>query len=70
MSVMQNTLPIPNPQDWTDTNGAAALLARTRSSIYDFTSKGTITRYTIGDLPVYWVPELKEVRDALDRLKR
>lgn len=70
MWTMQNTLPIPNPEDWTDTNGAAVILDRTRSSVVDFVSKGTITKHLIGGMPAYWVPELKEVRDALARLNR
>lgn len=67
---MQTTLPIPNPEDWTDTNGAAAILGRTRASVKDFVDKGTICKHLLGCTPAYWVPELKEVRDALDRLNR
>lgn len=60
----------PNPENWTDTNGAAEILDRTRSSVVDFVAKGTITKHLIGGMPAYWVPELKEVRDALARLNR
>lgn len=70
MVTMQTTLEIPNPQDWTDTKGAAEILDRNRTSVKDFVDKGTITRYLIGSMPAFWVPELKEVRSALDRLKR
>lgn len=64
----QPKLPLPNPGDWTDTNGAAELIGRNRTTLYDYVNRNIITKYEIGSTPVYWVPEILEVSDALDRL--
>jgi len=60
----------PNPQDWTDTNGAALILGRGRSTIRDMVADGVLRRHLIGSRPVFWVPELREVREALERVAR
>lgn len=60
----------PNPQDWTDTSGAAEILGATRATVYDYVNKGTLTRHKAGTTSIFWVPEVREVRDALDRLRR
>lgn len=66
----QATLPLPNPGDWTDAPGAATILGRNRSTVYDFVAGGLITAYLVGGKQLFWVPELIEVRDAMARLTR
>jgi len=66
----QATLPLPNPGDWTDAPGAAVIIRRNRSTVYDLVARGLITPYRVGDKTLFWVPELIEVRDAMRRLER
>lgn len=62
--------PGPNPDAWTDTNGAAEILGRGRSTVYDFVARGTLHQYRLGAHTMYWIDEVLEVRHALDRLSR
>lgn len=66
----QPKLPIPNPEDWTDTGGAADILGKSRATVHEMASSGVITRHPCGISvrPMFWVPELKQVRAALDRV--
>ena len=63
-------LPIPNPEDWTDAAGAAAIIGRKRSTVDDMVSRRVLHRYEIGAArrPVFWVPECREVAKALARV--
>ncbi len=66
----ERTLPTPNPQDWTDVNGAAELLRRNRAQVYYWADRGVITEHLLGTKRMFWVPEIKEVADALARLAK
>lgn len=61
-------LPVPNPEDWTDTEGAARILGRSRPTVYDMVDRGVLTRYRVGAHAVFWVPEVRDVAVALSRL--
>lgn len=61
--------PIPNPEDWTDAVGAAAILGRSRATVYDMVERNVIHAYPIGaNRTLFWVPELREVAGMLKRL--
>lgn len=64
------TAEVPNPQDWTDAAGAAAIIGRARATIDDMAARGVLTRYEIGASlrPLFWVPECREVARALARV--
>jgi excisionase family DNA binding protein len=58
----------PNPDDWTDTAGAAEIIGRSRPTVYELVEKGTLTRYQLGTHGMFWVPECREVGAAIERL--
>lgn len=60
----------PNPDDWTDTAGAASIIGRSRPTVYELVARGTLTRYEIGTHGMFWVPECREVAAAVKRLGR
>lgn len=64
------TLPEPNPDDWTDTAGAALILNRSRPTVYDLVDCGILKRYQIGTHGMFWVPEVRKVAAAPYRLRR
>jgi hypothetical protein len=66
---MANTEQSPNPEDWTDTEGAARLIGRSRPTVYDMVERGLLVRYRIGALSLFWVPECREVGAALARVR-
>jgi hypothetical protein len=68
MADIEARLPIPNPEDWTDTAGAGDILRRARPTVYEMVDRGIITRYRIGHCAVFWVPELTRVAQAIERL--
>ena len=70
MIEQRERLPLPNPEDWTDVAGAAEILRRNRSTVYDMADRGLFREYVIGSKRLFWVPELKEVADALGRVGR
>lgn len=63
-------MPKPNPDDWTDTAGAALILNRSRPTVYDLVDREILKRYRIGTHAMFWVPEVREVATALERLRR
>jgi hypothetical protein len=65
-----NVAAVPNPDDWTDTSGAADMIGRDRSTVYDLVARDVLTAYRIGRSRAYWVPEVREVAAALARLRR
>lgn len=65
----QDPLPYPNPDDWTDTAGAAVLLDRSRPTVYDLCDRGILRRYRIGTHSMFWVPEVREIAAALRRVR-
>lgn len=67
--VNQMELPMPNPEQWLDTNQTAEALGRRRATVYDMVERGVLTRYRIGALSVFWRPEVTEVAAALRRLE-
>jgi hypothetical protein len=70
MTHTEPQLPLANPEDWTDTAGAACLLGRSRPTVYDMVDRGLLTRHKIGTLSLFWVPEVVEISKALARLAR
>lgn len=60
----EDRLPIPNPEDWTDLDGAAKLLGKSRPTVYALIEKGVLTRYEIGCHAMLWVPEVKQAARA------
>jgi hypothetical protein len=65
---MTDTRVEPNPDDWTDTAGAAEIIRRSRPAIYELVSRGSLTRYQIGTHGMFWVPECREVAASIARL--
>lgn len=65
----QIEIPLPNPADWTDTEGAAAMLGRNRATVYDLVNRGVLTRYRAGTTSIYWVREVREIVAARRRLE-
>jgi hypothetical protein len=59
----------PNPEAWTDTNGAAALISVSRTAVYDMVKRGTLQRHYAGGTPIFWVAECREVGAALLRVR-
>lgn len=68
--MIEQELPIPNPEDWTDAGGAAEHLGVARSTVYDMVKSGVLTRHVIGGLGAYWVPELRALFAARERVGR
>ena len=66
---MNQTLPLPNPQDWVDTTGACRILGRSRATLHDMADRGVLRKYLIGAVPLYWAAEVREVAAALRRLE-
>jgi hypothetical protein len=66
----QTRPPMPNPGDWTDTAGVCAMINRTRATVSDMVRMGTLKRYQAGGTYIFWVPEVREVADAMERLSR
>lgn len=65
--MMTETKLPPNPEDWTDTDGAARMLGRSRPTVYDMVERGVLVRYHAGSHAIFWVPEVREVAAALAR---
>jgi hypothetical protein len=63
-------LPAPNPTDWVDTEGAARILQRTRSTVYEYVGAGVLDQYRIGSHAVYWVADVEHMARALRALGR
>jgi hypothetical protein len=61
---------VPDPDAWVDTAGAAAILGRTRATVYDMVERGVLVRYRIGPHAVFWAAEVREVAAALSRAGR
>lgn len=61
--------PIPDPEEqWCDTLQAAALLNRSRATVYDMALRGLLTQRYVGRATLYWRPEVLEIAAALKRL--
>lgn len=61
-------MPAPEPfaAYFLDGAQAAALLGVNRGTIYPLIERGTLTRYKIGKLTVFWRPEVERLRDSRD----
>jgi hypothetical protein len=70
MTDTEPKLPLPNPADWTDAGGAAAILGRSRPAVYDMVDRGVIAKYRIGTHTMYWVPQVEQVAAAIRKLAR
>lgn len=70
MANNEPTLPLPNAADWTDAAGAALILGRSRSTVYDMVDRGILSRHRVGASTVFWRAEVEEIRRSLDRLER
>ena len=67
---MQQTLHLPNPQDWADARQAMMLLNVARPTLYAMVRDGRVGDYKIGTMRVFWRPDLEEVAAAMRRLKK
>lgn len=56
-------------EGFTDTQGAAEALNRSRATVIDMVEKGLITRFRVGAAVLYWLPQIREVAAALRRLE-
>lgn len=70
MAHNEPTLPLPNAADWTDAAGAAAILGRSRSTVYDMVDRGILNKHRVGTSTLFWRAEVEEIRHSLDRLER
>jgi hypothetical protein len=63
--MQQTRLPIPNPEDWTDAYGAAAIMQVDPSTVLR-TPETVLTRYQLGvaQRVLYWVPQVRAVAAA------
>lgn len=59
----------PNPEDWTDIEGAAAILGKSRATIYALVDAGALTQYRIGAHRCLWRAEVQHVADAYRALR-
>ena len=66
---MQQTLDLPNPQQWCDAKQAAALIGISRTGLYRLVERGTLGGYKIGAVRVYWRAELLQLKNARDVVK-
>lgn len=67
----QSTLPIPNPDAWCTGAHAARMLGVTRQTINRMRLTGRLTQYhTRGGMPMFWVAEVEQLRDARKRAGR
>jgi excisionase family DNA binding protein len=62
----QQALPFPNPGDWTDANGAAAILGVDRATVTRMIQRGTLHAYEIGSgsVRILWAPDVRELAAA------
>jgi len=67
---MQQTLPLPNPQDWADTRQAMMMLDVSRPTLHRWVTDGRLGDYKIGTMRVWWVAELQEMAAALARVRK
>jgi hypothetical protein len=61
---------VPNPKDWVDTDGAAKILDRSRTTVYAYVAAGVLEQYQIGAHAVYWVPDVQDMAKALRAIGR
>ena len=67
----QQTLPIPNPQDWCTWAYAAHRLGVARQTVVNMVGDGRLTEYrNHGGAPMLWLPELEELAAARKRAGR
>lgn len=66
---MQQTLAIPNPDDWIDINAAADLLGVTETTVRRFFASGALTRYKAGRTTIVWRLEVMQLRAARQRVR-
>lgn len=52
-----------------DTEQAAQMLNKSRSTVADMAARGLLTRYRVGAAVLYWGPEVYDVAQALRRLQ-
>lgn len=69
VSIRDEPLPLPNPQDWCDTDQACVTIGVTRQGIYDMVNRGVLTRYYIGVRPVFWKAECADIAKSVRRLR-
>lgn len=55
-------------EKFTDSGGACFYLKRSRATLCDMVERGLIKRYRRGTAVLYYLPEVLEVADALQRL--
>ena len=57
-------LPIPNPEDWTDRNGAARLLGVDPATVSRMADDGRLKVYPIGTCRLFWRPQVNALAEA------
>lgn len=66
------TLPLPNPGDWTTVPGAAQILGVDVSAVRRMIDAGVLTSYEFpgaGTRRFLWVPEVRELAAARSRVR-
>lgn len=53
---------------WTDAAGAAAILGRSRSAVYDMVDRQILRKHRVGSSTLFWRAEVEEIRRSLDRI--
>lgn len=61
---MQQTLDLPNPDDWLDGTQAAEIIGTARTFLYSLVERGALGDYKIGKVRVYWRAEVVEYARA------
>lgn len=70
----QTLPPFPNPGDWCTIDGAAAITGKSRRTISRWIEAGTLTGHLIEGAghrhPILWKPEVRELADSIERVRR
>lgn len=69
---MKNTqlaLRMPNPEDWTDTATAVKMTGLSRSGLYGMVTDGRLRSFRIGAIRAFWVDDVRQLADALKRVR-
>ena len=67
------TLPLPNPGDWTTVDGACEILGVSRRTVARMVAAQVLTAYRVRGAGrreiLLWVPEVREVAQARKRVR-
>jgi hypothetical protein len=62
-------VPKPNPQDWTDVEGAAKIIGVRRAAVNQMIDRQALHRYYAGQRPIFWVPECLDLAAARSKIQ-